>query len=135
MKKKTLALVVPMFLLSGCAVFDPMGHHRATRCNTQVCHVEVTVSTECKAGVDHEYIYVGRTHPDVRFIWSIRGPGEFAANGIDVKGAPPFGGRLPGSKNYKWDFRNQGPSGRWKYDVNVTLNGRACPTFDPFIMN
>jgi hypothetical protein len=134
MKKKTIALLFPVFLLPGCTMFEPMGP-RSFPCNDQVCHVEVTVSSACQASVDQEMVKVGRNHPEVRFIWTIRGQGEFASNGIDVRGGAPFQGRLAGAKNYKWDFRNQGPSMRWKYDVNVTLNGRACPTLDPFIMN
>jgi hypothetical protein len=134
MKKTTIALLFPLALVSGCATFDPMGP-RSFPCHDQVCHVEVTVSPSCKASVDQELVKIGRAHPDVRFIWTIRGPGEFAANGIDVKGGAPFQGKLAGAKNYKWDFRNQGPSQRWKYDVNVTLNGRTCEPLDPFIMN
>lgn len=139
MKTTRIALVSALLplVLGGCGSLkdwlEPTA--RATPCNSQVCHVEVTVSGGCRVSVDQERIKVGRTHPDVRFIWRIHGAGEFTANGIDLKGAPHFGGKLAGAKLFKWDLRNDRPGNEWKYDVNVSLEGKACPTYDPFIMN
>ena len=115
----------------------PRHHAPTSRCNTQVCHLTVTVSADCRAAVDSERVFVERGNPDVRIIWTIRGQGEFAANGIAIHNAgthfgAPQGG---GTKIFKWDLRNTQPGNHWKYDVNVTLNGRACPALDPFIMN
>jgi hypothetical protein len=139
MKRIALVSLSALWLLLGCAEIKEMMHgegHRARMhaCNSAQCRVPVTV-TSCRVDTPHD-IDLRNAPDDVRVVWVIQGPGEFAAaNGIDARGNPRFSGRSHSPKQFEWSFDNRAKSTRHKFDVNVTLQGAACATHDPFIMN
>ena len=139
MTTKRIALLTFLALgLSGCGMMDKIGMMEAPRappCNDSVCHVDVAVS-DCRVTVTPMDIPVARGNRDMRIIWKVSTQdAEFTSNGIDIQGGGGvFHSQLHQGKLFKWENRNPGP-GRFKYNVNVVQAGRACPSFDPFIVN
>lgn len=155
MRTTRIALVslLALSVLSGCASHGPriLVHSPSwlpwarthMTCGGPVCRVQVSVSAvgdTCEAKVNHDDVFV-TTKSQVRFIWTIPGPGRFADRANDPKDGvhpknrnPQFVNRSHGPKQFQYDFLNT-VSDEHKYDVTTELNGVTCITLDPYIIN
>ena len=131
--KAVLGVCVLGLALAGCAALRGMGF--GSGCNDAVCHVRVTVN-DCRVSVDPDPVYIARGEHKIK--WKLQSTRhDFTSNGISFASG---GGTVfknphrPGVGEFEvTDFNNA--TGRYKYTITVTQDGKPCPPHDPDVMN
>ena len=147
MNNKALwSVAVGSLIFSGCGLGPPVSALAAPPpsagvCKQKQCMVTVRVAA-CSITLDPDWLGVAKGNRDVEIIWEIRGsPGVVFAKGdaIFLKDPAVVGKhfrepKAPGDTKYRWLHANSGP-GIYYYGVRVVDNGKACPPYDPVIID
>ena len=117
-------------------------------CTKKACDVSVVVGAGCAIGLVPDELGVKEGNKKVKITWTIDkasvGKVEFADdNGVFFKTSgheKELDGKFKESaQKYRWQNKNDLPGApkkrRYAYGVNVVQDGKACPTYDPTIIN
>jgi hypothetical protein len=131
-----LAVCLPALLASGCASLEG-GRGAGAPCNTHYCRVTVSVDASCRITVNPEDLPIAAGNKNAVIQWDVVG-GSFPQGAIAFKDDPgdEFHGWSHSPKVITVVDRHETVGRTYRYGVTVIgANGKACPTYDPTIMN
>jgi hypothetical protein len=116
-------------------------------CENKVCTVDVIVGPACAISAKPSNLGAAHGDPGLTIVWTIKpGPGAGTVafdptNGINPKNSGTWGnqfsgGHPVGATVFQWsDANTDTTKTSYGYNILVSQNEKACPQFDPTIIN